>query len=217
LSYSFQNDQDPLIHAVRAIIECAGFRLVDGKILDGHLVSPQVLKKMTGCKGVVCVVTPEAIATGWVSAEYFQAVGAGVERIFVLCDDNVQLPNPYQGTIVSRFSAANALQGITTLAATLGMWKQTLGVSVRAVLLPDDIGRKAHQENAKCEYRCEEMSSFEESEWRDARLKPIDAAVHAILPEVPLNHSLQVRVTFNNGQFFTSSFIPQDLRLELQQ
>ena len=49
------------------------------------------------------------------------------------------------------------------------------------------------------------------------RLKPIEGGIHAILPEVPLNHSVQVKVTFNNGQYWTSDFMPQHLRLELTQ
>jgi len=217
LSYSFQNEHDPLLIAVRAITECAGFHLVDGKALDGFLVSPEVTKKIKPCSGIVCLVTPEAHASGWVNAEFFQAVGQGKSRLIVLCHDDVNLGNAYQGIGILRFSNGNELGAIATLAATLGLWKQSLGKTVRAVLLPEAVGLDAHQQNARCEYRCEEMSSFEESPWLPARLKPIDAGIHAILPKVPPDHSVQVRVTFNNGQFWTSAFMPQHLRLELRQ
>ena len=63
-------------------------------------------------------------------------------------------------------------------------------------------------------YRCEEIYSATESDWHQARLKPIDAAIHAILPGVPVNTSVQVRVTFGN-KIWTSDFHPQHLMLEL--
>jgi hypothetical protein len=217
LSYSFRNEQDPLLIAVRALIECAGFRVVDGKALDGFRVGPEVQKRIDNCKGIVCVVTPEADDSGWVNAEFFQAVGQGKKRIFVLRHENVNLGNIYQGVATYQFSDNDQLSVITTLAGTLGIWRENLGNAVRAVLLPEEISQRALNENAKCEYRCEEMTTFEESEWRAARLKPIDAAIHAILPEVPVNHTLQVRVTFGNGTFWTSSFIPQHLTLQLKQ
>ena len=217
LSYSFRNDRDPLIDAVRAMIECAGFRIEDGKALAGFQVGPEVKKKTSSCKGVVCVVSPEAHATGWVNAEFFQAVGAGHSRIFVLWHDNVPLPNPFQGVAVARYPGTDTLIPITTLAATLGLWAQQLGRTVRAVLLPDAVGRKAFEQNARCEYRSEEENADTESAWQLARLKPLAGGVHAVLPEVPLNHIVQVRLTFNTGQFFTSAFVPQDLRLELAQ
>jgi hypothetical protein len=216
LSYSFQNEHQPLLLAVRTIIECAGFRVIDGKALDGFVVGQEVQEKIKACRAVVCVVTPEAQASGWVSAEFFQAVGQGQKRVFVLCHDGVDLGNPFQGIAVSRFSDDEKLSAITTLAGTLGLWRQSLGNSIRAVLLPEQVGQDALQQNAKCEYRCEEQTSFEESDWRPARLKPIDAGIHAILPEVPPEHSLQVRITFHNG-IWMSSFVPQDLRLELKQ
>jgi len=217
LSYSFRNEHQPVLLAVRAIIECAGFRVVDGKALDGFRVGPQVERKIGACRGVVCVVTHEAHASGWVNAEFWQAVGQGQERIFVLCQAGIDLGNPYRGTAVAFYSEVDMLSSITTFAATLGLWRQSLGNPVRAVLLPEDVGLRALQQNARCEYRCEEVSSFDESDWRPARLKPIGAGIHAILPEVPPEHSLQVRVTFGNGQHWTSPFTSQDLRLELRQ
>lgn len=216
LSYSFKNHGQPLLRAVRAIIDCAGFRTIDGRALEGFQVGPEVQKKLATASGVVCVVSPEAHESGWVNAEFFQAVGQGKSRLFMLRHETVQLPNPYQGVATSEYSDADTLSAITTLASTLGLWKQALGNPVRAVLLPTDLGEQAYQQNATCEYRTEEEASFEESEWQEARLKPIDAAVHAILPEVPQNHSVQIKLTFG-GRYWTSAFMPQDLRLELKQ
>ena len=45
------------------------------------------------------------------------------------------------------------------------------------------------------------------------------ASIDGVVTWVPRRDAtrVQVKVTFNNGQFWTSAFMPQDLRLELKQ
>ncbi len=214
LSYSFRNEHDPLLLAVRAIIEATGFRVVDGKVLQQLDVSSAVQEKMDACCGVVCVVTPEAHQSGWVEAEFQRAIGAHKE-VFALRSNQVSLGNPMQGMRIQEYSDQEPLTAISILAGTMGMWKQGLGTPMRAVLLPQDTGQQAYEQNAKCEYRCEEMLSAVESEWKPARLRPISGAIHAILPGVPFNHSVQVRLT-TPQKIWTSEFVPQDLQVEIR-
>ncbi len=216
LSYSFQNENEPLLPAVRSIIECAGFRIIDGRALQGFQVTEEVKKQIARCSGLVGIMTPEAAATGWVGAEFQQAIGANKSRLFMLCQEHVQLPNPFQGVAICRYSDATMLQAITTLASTLGMWKQSLGNLVRVVILPPDLAEKAHTQNATCQYRCEEQYDFNESNWQTARLRPDGGSVLAILPEVKPYTTVQLRLTFADGSSCTSAFVPQDLQLQLQ-
>lgn len=45
LSYSFVNQEHPLVIAMRSIIEAVGFRVIDGKILDSGTVAEGVKEK----------------------------------------------------------------------------------------------------------------------------------------------------------------------------
>lgn len=214
LSYSFQNEDDPFLKTVRAIIDAIGFRVIDGKILDTNHVGPGVTDKLKKCHGAVCVLTKEAYESGWVDAEFWQSVGANI-KVCLLCDDSLQLGNPFNGRSKILFSENDPLKAIEQLAGTLGLWKQLAGVSTRVLLLPSEIGEEAIDHNAQCEYRCIDDQLMEESEWEDAKLVPYIAGVQAILPRVPANHSVKVRL--NYGQRVVNSvYTPQQITLELK-
>ena len=134
LSYSFKNENQPLMHVVRNIIECAGFRFVDGKVLENIDVSQEVQKKINASYGMVCLVSPEAKASGWVEAE----VGTGhwrPKKLFVLRHYTVGYGNAFQGMANVEYSDQEPLTAVATLAGTIGMWKQGIGNPMRAVLL----------------------------------------------------------------------------------
>lgn len=63
LSYSFRNSDEPLLKAVRSVIEAVGFRIIDGKILETNHVGPGVTEKLKKCFGAVCVMTKVLICT----------------------------------------------------------------------------------------------------------------------------------------------------------
>lgn len=214
LSYSFKNDHDPLLVTVRSIIEAVGFRMVDGKILDTNHVGPGVTDKLRKCYGAVCILSKEAFESGWVDAEFWQAVGVDM-KVCILCDDSLQLGNAYQGRVKLLFSNNNTLEAIGRLAGTLGLWKQEAGNSTRALLLPSEVGVEAIQKNAECEYRCIDDISGDESNWQKAKLVPYVAGVKAILPKVPVNHSVKVRLKFHQ-KIINSSYTPQQITLQLQ-
>ena len=195
LSYSFKNEKDPLTLAVQAIITAIGFRVIDGKILDNNHVGPGVTEKLKQCAGAVCLLTKEAHETGWVDAEFWQAVGAEM-KICLLCDESLQLGNPYDGRLKFAFSNENPLKAIEQLAGTLGIWKQAAGSNTKALLLPSEIANEALEYNAKCEYRCMDYATAEESDWHEAKIFPYVAGVQANLPQVPANHDVMVRLTF---------------------
>lgn len=214
LSYSFANEYDPLLQSIRSIIDAIGFRLVDGKILDTNHVGPGVTDKLTKCYGAVCVLTKEAHQSGWVNAEFWQAVGANVKVCF-LYDDSLTLGNAFQGRVKFPFSSNNPLQAIALLAGTLGVWKQEAGHSARVLLLPPEIGEEAILNNAKCQYRCFDDRSAEESDWQDAKLVPYVAGVQAILPTVPENNYVKVRLEYQQ-KIKNSVYTPQQISLELK-
>lgn len=214
LSYSFQNEDDPFVKTVRTIIDAVGFRVIDGKILDTNHVGPGVTEKLKICHGAVCVLTKEAYASGWVDAEFWQAVGAK-KKVCLLCDDSLQLGNPYQGRSKILFSENDCLKAIQTLSGTLGVWKQAAGISTRVLLLPPDIGEIAIEQNAQCWYRCIDEQSTDESDWEQAKLVHYIAGVQAILPRVPANHSVKVKLEFAN-KIVNSSYTPQQITLELK-
>jgi hypothetical protein len=213
LSYSFKNEHEPLLGAVRAIIDAIGFYIVDGKILNSNDVGSGVKDKLTSCYGVVCVLTKEAHQSGWVNAEFWQAVGANL-KICLLCDETLQLNNAFQGRLKFPFSDDESLIAIEQLASTLGLWKQEAGIKARALLLPTDIGNEAIRMNALCEYRCIDDISLEESGWKTAKLVPYVAGVQAILHKVPPNHSVKVRLTFHE-KIVNSVYTPQQITLQL--
>lgn len=214
LSYSFRNEHDPLLVTIRSIIEAVGFRIIDGKILDSNLVGVGVTDKLKKCYGAVCVLTTEAHQTGWVDAEFWQAVGSSA-KVCLLCDDSLDLGNAYQGRAKMLFSKENLLQAIGTLAGTLGVWKQEAGTPARVLLLPTELSEEAISQNAECKYRCLSEIDAEESEWLDAKLVPYVAGVQAILPKVPANHSVKLKLILNH-KILNSGYTPQQMTLQLK-
>ena len=213
LSYSFQNEDDSLIKTVRTIIDAIGFRVIDGKILDTNSVGPGVANKLRKCHGAICVLTKQANESGWVDAEFWQAVGANM-KICLLYDDAIQLGNAYLDRVKFSFSSDDSLKAIEQLAGTLGVWKQALGVSTRVLLLPHEIGREAILNNATCEYRCIDEISTEESDWQEAKLVPYVAGVQAILSKVPPHHSIKIRLNMGH-KIVNSVYTPQQITLQL--
>jgi hypothetical protein len=88
-------------------------------------------------------------------------------------------------------------------------------MSARVLLLPPEIGEEAIEQNAQCEYCCIDDISAEESDWEQARLVPYVAGVQAILPKVPINHSVKVRLNFHQ-RIVNSDYTPQHIPLHLK-
>ncbi len=214
LSYSFQNDHEPLLKAVRAIIEAVGFRVIDGRILETNHVGPGVTDKLKKCYGAVCVMTKAAHQSGWVDAEFWQAVGADM-HVAILCDDSLQLNNAYVGRSKFPFSDEDSLTALSFLAGTLGKWKEQAGSHARVLLLPQEVATEAIDFNAVCEYRCIDDISAEETDWEKAKLVPYVAGVQAILPKVMDNHSVKVRLTFPQ-KIVNSKYTPQQITLTMK-
>ncbi len=214
LSYSFKNENEPLVKTVRSIIDAVGFRVIDGKILDTNQVGSGVTEKLKKCYGAVCLLTKEAFQSGWVDAEFWQAVGANI-NVCLLCDSSLTLGNAYQGRVKFPFDDTDSLKAVELLSGTLGLWKQTAGNTARVLLLPREIGEEAIQQNARCEYRYINDMSADESEWQEARLVPYVAGVQAILPKVPANHSVKVKLTYSQ-RVIDSPYTPQQITLQLR-
>ena len=216
LSYHYDEAGRRLADVVQDLVSSHGLLVLTGERLGGRPLSEEVKTRIRKCDGLIALFTerPEERDDAWVRDERAYADGQKL-RILSVIEKGSSDNGMYAGNEQVFYDPDDPLPAFLRLSGTIGDWRREGGRFVNALLIPPDIGARAHKDHAKVEYRLWQQD--ETSDWREAKCqKTGHRETVAFLKSVPEASRVEVRLS-HNGQVWESGARDQLLSIRLEE
>lgn len=215
LSYHYDEAGKRLADLVQDLVSSHGLLVVTGERLGGGALSEAIKDKIDACDAQICLLTEreDEMNRDWVRDERAFADGRG-KRVLSIVQKGSSDRGMYGAHEQVRYDPEDPLPAFLKLSGIVGDWRREYGRFIPALLMPTDIGEKAHKEHAKVEYRL--WKRDRKSDWREADCqKAGHRETLAFLKAVPETAQVEVRLS-HNGRVWESGARDQHLSIRLE-
>ncbi|MDJ0770955.1 MAG: toll/interleukin-1 receptor domain-containing protein [Ilumatobacter sp.] len=219
LSFSFRDDDKELVERLQSLLRSHGVGSRTGRVADGEPLTPAVQGMIDECDAVVALMTRRDKLEGqerwrthpWVRDEINYARNGEKPAIAIL-EDGVEPEGMYAENERIHLDRADPLDAFLRLSRQLASWKKGFGRTVKARVLPDEIGHEADT----CKYRF--WTDGHSGDWVDAPLIPAQGGTELLIRGVPDEDALiELQVDRQGNGGWRSRAIGQYVTIELQQ
>lgn len=128
LAYAFRDEDKPLAAEVKELLRKRGMELVTGEDLGGEALSPEIMKRIDGCDGLIGLLTRhKKTEDGWISPWADSEVGYARARklkAVALVEEGVVVGGLYQPNERIPYDRANPDQALRRLGDALDLWNR---------------------------------------------------------------------------------------------
>jgi hypothetical protein len=224
LSFSFRDEDRRLVDQLQTLLRSYSMRPVTGRTLDGEAITPEVLRRVESCDGLIALMTrrdPLGAAGDqwrthpWVRDEINHARGKGIRAVAIV-EAGVGMEGAYAENERIHMTTEEPLAAFLQLAERLANWKAQYGRTLIARIRPTTLGHELGDNPAwTCWYRF--WAQGIASDWIRGTLIPAEGGTQLFMHGVRDDSALvEVQLRRHDAVVWRSPATSQYISIDLQ-
>jgi hypothetical protein len=222
LSFSFRDEDRPLVAQIERILASHELFPVTGRRLGGAGLTPAIMRRIEDSDGLVSLLTYREPQPGrppysqWVWDE-LQHARQQSKRSIALVEEGVEVGGAFASHEHIPFARTRWTEAIVALSETLGLWRREAGRRLKIQIFPESLAQQVALDvgQMSCSYRFFRDDQY--TEWQEAERVARVAGTFIYITGVRDDYLIQLKIEYRGRLWRSFAMSSEHLPVELQE